>query len=279
MTATSADTTSSDAIEVAATFLADHARTPPQVGLILGTGLGELAGEIDVDAELPYELIPGFPSSTAPSHRGALLLGRLAGVPIAAMAGRLHCYEGYSPAQVAFPVRVMAALGASSLVVSNACGGMNPAYRGGDLMIVSDHVNLTFGNPLLGLKDSKHLDMSAPYDAALIDAALTIARRRDFVAHRGVYVGVLGPNYETRAEYRCFRRLGGDAVGMSTIHEVLAARREGLRVLAISVVTNECRPEALGHATSALVENVAAAAQPKVRAIIAGILPMLARIA
>ncbi len=264
-------------VEAAAAAIRRQGHPRPRVGIILGTGLSDFAHEIEAVLELPYESIPHFARPTAPTHRGALVLGRLAGVPLVALAGRFHAYEGHTPAQIAFPVRVLCELGVRTLIISNACGGINPDYRVGDLMLVEDQINLTFANPLVGPHDapgSRYPDMSLPFDRDLLAAAATIARREDFVCHRGVYVGVLGPNYETRAEYRMLRRLGGDAVGMSTVHEVIVARQCGLRVLAISVVTNECRPEDLEGANSQEVESVATAAAPKIRAIIHGIVTL-----
>jgi purine-nucleoside phosphorylase len=262
---------------VAAIRSSGHAQ--PRVGIILGTGLSGFTRELNAAFELPYEQIPHFAKATAPTHRGTLALGQLCGVPVAAMAGRFHGYEGHSAAQIAFPVRVLCELGAQTLIVSNACGGMNPEYRVGDLMLVEDQINFTFASPLVGSHDDglgpRCCDMSCPYDRSLLGAAAAIARREGFVAHLGVYAGVLGPNYETRAEYRMFRRLGADAVGMSTVHEVIAARQCGMRVLALSVVTNECRPEDLEGADSHEVESVASAAEPKVRAIIRGIVAAL----
>ena len=251
----------------------------PRVGIILGTGLGGLARQIDIDVCLNYAAIPHFPTSTAPGHRGQLVCGRLCGVPVVAMDGRVHLYEGYTPAEVAFGVRVMAALGIDLLIVSNACGGMNPGYRPGDVMVLDDHINFTFGNPLVRPhpKGVDCPDMSRPYDPRLIARALAIARRNNFVAHRGVYVGVTGPNYETRAEYRMFRRIGGDAVGMSTVPEVIMAVQSCLRVLALSIVTNICFPDRLQPADARQVIDVAAAAEPKLRAIVLGILEAEAR--
>jgi purine-nucleoside phosphorylase len=248
----------------------------PAAGIILGTGLGGLAGELDVDIELAAEAIPHFPRATAPGHRGALLCGALGGVPLVALQGRFHAYEGHAPDAIGFPVRVMAALGARALIVTSAAGGMHPDYRTGDVVILEDHVNLTFAGPLVGehagAAPERYLDMSRPYDRALADAAAAIARKRDFAAQRGVYVGVQGPNYETRAEYRFFRRLGGDVVGMSTVHEVIAARQCGMRVLGLSVVTNECRPDALARASGSAVERAAAQAVSKVAAIVRGVI-------
>ncbi len=260
--------------EAAAELIRRHCPLEPRFGVILGTGLGGWTEELAVAAQFDYETVPHFVPATAPTHRGALVLGEFSGTGVAAMSGRFHGYEGYSPAQIAFPVYVMAALGATTLLVSNACGGMNPHYRAGELMIVTDHVNLSWGSPLVGSQGASgphYVDMSCPYDPQLIQAGAAIARRGNFVAHQGVYVGVLGPNYETRAEYRLFRRLGGDAVGMSTVHEVIAARHCGMRVFAVSVVTNECRPDALGGTVSSEVEHVASGAETKVRALLGGL--------
>jgi purine-nucleoside phosphorylase len=268
-------TSTREQVATAAAAILSHGHARPRIGIILGTGLSGFADEIEAVLELPYDAIPHFARATAPTHRGALVLGDLAGVSLVAMAGRFHAYEWHTAAQIAFPVRVLCELGVETLIISNACGGMNPDYRVGDLMLVEDQINFTFANPLVGPHDeqlgARYPDMSQPFEPALLTLAADIARRENFVAHRGVYVGVLGPNYETRAEYRMFRRLGADAVGMSTVHEVIAARQCGLRVLALSVVTNECRPEDLEGADSHEVECVATAAAPKIRAIIRGI--------
>ncbi len=268
-------------IEAAATAILSQGHPRPRVGIILGTGLSSFADEIDAATVLPYTEIPYFEHTTAPTHRGALVLGHLAGVPLVALAGRFHSYEGYTPEQTTFPVRVLGELGVQTLIVSNACGGMNPDYRVGDVMLIEDQINFTFSRPLLNdrSQDSaakQHVDMSCPFERELLSRAAAIARRENFIAHRGVYVGVLGPNYETRAEYRMFRRLGGDVVGMSTVHEVIVARQCGMQVLALSVVTNECRPEDLEGAKSHEVECVATATAPKLRAIVRGIVSQLA---
>ena len=258
-------------VEAAAAAILSQGHPRPRVGVILGTGLSDFTHEIQSGLELPYEAIPHFARATAPTHRGTLVLGQLSGVPLVAiMAASMPEVTAAHPSGP----RIVR-LGVETLIISNACGGMNPDYRVGDLMLVEDQINLTFANPLVGPHDdhlgSRCPDMSRPFDPGLIDAAFAIARRENFRIHRGVYVGVLGPNYETRAEYRMFRRLGGDAVGMSTVHEVIAARQCGLRVLALSVVTNECRPEDLQGADSHEVESVATAAAPKVQAIIQGL--------
>jgi purine-nucleoside phosphorylase len=247
----------------------------PTIGIILGTGLGDLSSRLDVEARLSYESIPGFARATALGHRGAWVCGTLCGAGVVAMDGRLHGYEGYSAAQVTFPVRVMRALGVELLIISNACGGMNPNFRSGDVMIIEDHVNLTWDNPLVGPHDLNpglgYPDMSRPYDLDLIERACRIARQNGIVAHRGTYVGVLGPNFETRAEYRLLRAIGGDAVGMSTVWEVIVAAQCGLRVLGLSVVTNLCSPDRLQPTGGGQVAAIAASAEPKVRAIVLGI--------
>ncbi|MCE9557169.1 MAG: purine-nucleoside phosphorylase [Planctomycetes bacterium] len=248
----------------------------PKVGLILGTGLGAVAREIQAEASLDYASLPHFPHSTSISHAGQLVCGQLTGVPVVAMEGRFHAYEGYSQQQITFPVRVMRALGAEMLIVSNACGGMNPNYTSGDIVVIDDHINLLNGNPLIGVNDDtlgpRFPDMSAPYDRQLIERALEIARRENFAAHRGVYVAVTGPNLETRAEYRFLRTIGADVVGMSTVPEVIVAVHAGMRVLGLSVVTDLCLPDALKPAQIEEILAVAATAEPKLRKLVLGIL-------
>ena len=248
----------------------------PRVGIILGTGLGSLAQEIATEATIDYADIPHFPRATVVAHAGQLVCGKLLGMPVLAMEGRFHVYEGYTYQQVTFPVRVMKALGAELLIVSNACGGMNPHYAAGDIVVIEDHINLMSGNPLIGPNDDslgpRFPDMSAPYDRVLVDRALEIARRENFVAHKGVYVAVTGPNLETRAEYRFLRQIGADVVGMSTVPEVLVAVHAGMQVLGLSIVTNLCLPDALRPANIADILATAAAAEPKLRKIVLGIL-------
>ncbi len=252
----------------------------PEVGIILGTGLGSIAQEIITEASFEYSELPHFPESTVESHAGRLVCGRLSGVPIVAMEGRFHSYEGYTLKQVTFPVRVMRGLGAKTLFVSNACGGMNPFHRAGDIVLIEDHINLMNDNPLVGPNDDslgpRFPDMCAPYDEQLIEAALEIARNENFAAHRGVYVGVTGPNLETRAEYRFMRMIGGDVVGMSTVPEVLVAVHAGMRVLGLSVVTDLCLPDSLKPAKLEDILATAASAEPKLRAIVLGVLTRMA---
>jgi len=221
----------------------------PHAGIILGTGLGSLVKEIKEEASLEYEQIPHFPRSTAIGHRGRLMCGQLAGLPVLAMEGRFHMYEGYPLDQITLPVRVMKALGAKLLVVSNACGGMNPYFRSGDIMLIDDHINLLGANPLIGINDDRlgprFPDMCEPYDQKLIERALAVARRENIVAHRGVFVAVAGPNLETRAEYRFLRMIGADVVGMSTVPEVIVAVHAGLKTIGFSIVTDMCLADAL----------------------------------
>jgi len=238
-----------------------------RVGLILGTGLGRLAGEIEARETVPYGEIPGFPLSTVESHEGRLIAGTLRGVPVLAMQGRFHLYEGYSAHEVTLPVRVMAALGVETLVISNAAGGMNPLFRRGDLMLLTDHVNLQGANPLTGPNAEewgpRFPDMSEPYDRGLRDRAEAAALEAGIRLQQGVYVAVVGPNLESRAEYRFLRGIGGDAVGMSTVPEVIVARHMGLRCMAVSVITDECFPDALEPVSLADVLAAAAEAEPR----------------
>jgi purine-nucleoside phosphorylase len=244
----------------------------PRVGLILGSGLGGAAAAIRDPVTIPYEEIPHFARSTATSHAGQLVCGMLEEVPVVVMEGRMHAYEGYPLAQITFPVRVLARLGAGLLVVTNACGGLNPFFRSGDIMVIDDHINLMNDNPLVGINDDRlgprFPDMSAPYTPALVDRALEVARRENFAAHRGVYVAVTGPNLETRAEYRFLRGIGADVVGMSTVPEVIVAVHAGLRVLGLSVITDMCLPDALEVASVEKILGVARSAEPKLRAIV-----------
>ncbi len=263
-------------IEQAADAVRQHWPGRPRVGIILGTGLGSVTQLIDCEASLDYQNIPHFPQSTAISHVGRLVCGRLEGVPLVAMEGRFHAYEGYTHRQITFPVRVMKALGAELLIVSNACGGLNPQYARGDIMVIEDHINLLNGNPLIGPNHEelgpRFPDMCAPYDPLLIDRALEIARRENFAAHKGVYVAVTGPNLETRAEYRFLRCIGADVVGMSTVPEVIVAVHARMRVLGLSIITDICLPDALKPANIDEILATAAEAEPKLRKIVLGIL-------
>jgi purine-nucleoside phosphorylase len=230
-------------------YIKRYLRVTPEIGIILGTGLGNLSAQIKERVEVDYSRIPNFPVSTSIGHRGILVAGKIAGREVIAMEGRFHYYEGYSMQEVTYPVRVMKALGAQTLIVSNAAGGMNHDYKSGDLMIISDHINLMGDNPLRGPNDEslgpRFPDMIEPYSNGLVKLTITIAKRLNIRLHKGVYVGVAGPNLETRAEYRFLRNIGADAVGMSTVPEVIVGVHMGMKVLGISCITDECVPETL----------------------------------
>jgi purine-nucleoside phosphorylase len=248
----------------------------PAVGLVLGTGLGALAREIEESVAIPYPEIPYFPRSTVESHKGQLVCGKLVGHKVIAMEGRFHLYEGYTPSQVTFPIRVMKELGCRLLIVSNAAGGLNPLYEKGDLIVIEDHINLLGVNPLIGPNDDRlgprFPDMIEPYDRQLQNLALRVALEENIVAHRGVYVAVTGPNLETRAEYRFLRAIGADVVGMSTIPEVLVAVHAGLKVLGFSIATDMCLPDALEPVRIEEILAVANQAEAKLRTIVKGVL-------
>jgi len=268
-----------EAIEAAADVVRARFPAIPDAAIVLGTGLGALAKEIDVAATIEYSDIPGFPLSTVESHAGRLLCGSLGGKTVVAMQGRFHRYEGYSLQQVTFPVRVLHALGARTLLVSNACGGMREEWGPGDLMLIADHINLLGDNPLIGENDDRlgprFPDMSAPYDAELRAFARAVARERGIELREGVYVAVTGPNLETRAEYRMLRRLGADVVGMSTVPEVIVAVQGGMRVLGVSIITDQCIPETLVPAALATILATAGRAEPKLTALVRGVLERL----
>ena len=261
-----------DNIREASQAIAGRVKTKPTVGIILGTGLGGLTEDIEPEALIPYEDIPHFPQPTVASHAGRLVCGRLGGEPVIAMEGRFHFYEGYSMKEVTFPVRVLRDLGAHTLVISNASGGMNPQYRKGDIVIIEDHVNLMGDNPLVGPNDDRlgprFPDMCEPYDRDLIELASRVALEEGIRTHTGVYVAVAGPNLETRAEYRFLRAIGCDNVGMSTVPEVLVAVHAGMRVLGLSIVTDICLPDALAPAKIEEIIAVANEADKKLRTIV-----------
>jgi purine-nucleoside phosphorylase len=268
-------------ISEAADFIRDRYSTAPRVGMILGTGLGGLSAQIRLDAAIPYAEIPHFPTSTVESHAGRLACGSLAGIPLLAMEGRFHYYEGYSLAQVTFPVRVMKALGAEVLIVTNAAGGMNRSYSLADIVVIDDHINLMPDNPLRGANDDslgpRFPDMSAPYDRELSATALRAAQELSIPCRSGVFVAVLGPNLETRAEYRMLRNLGADVVGMSTVPEVIVAAHAGMRTLAFSVVTDMCLPDALEPVAIEKILAVAARGGEHLSRLIPRVLEQLAR--
>lgn len=268
-----------DRIQDAATVVREVAALKPEIGIILGTGLGGLANEIELDTAIPYEDIPGFPLSTVESHAGRLLLGHLGKRAVVAMQGRFHRYEGYDLGEVTFPVRVMHALGARTLIVSNACGGMNPLWAPGDLVLLSDHINLLGDNPLIGPNDERlgprFPDMSAPYDPELRALARAAALELGIILREGVYVAVAGPNLETRAEYRMLRGIGADVVGMSTVPEVIVAAHEGLRTVGISIITDQCLPDALEPADISRIIDTARRAEPSLSRLISRLVERL----
>jgi purine-nucleoside phosphorylase len=251
----------------------------PRIGIVLGSGLGNLAEEIVAEKEIAYSDIPHFPVSTVEGHRGKLIFGTLNGQPVAVLSGRFHYYEGYSPEQVVFPIRVLKFLGVETLLLSNAAGGMNARFRVGDLMIIHDHISFFIVNPLLGRNESqlgpRFPDMSEPYSKSLIQKAKAIAGRLDIQLHEGVYAGVTGPTFETRAEYKFLHLAGGDAVGMSTVQEVIAARHIGMSVFAISVITDLGIREEDNIITHEEVLAAAAAAEPKLTALFRGLVSEL----
>jgi purine-nucleoside phosphorylase len=265
-----------EAIAAAVSTIRDHTDWEPDVAIILGTGLGRLAERIDRVAEVGYDGIPHFPLSTVESHDGRLLFGTLGGRRVVAMQGRFHVYEGYSQQQIVFPVRVMQALGAGTLVVSNACGGMDPLWTPGDLMLIADHINLLGGSPLIGPNDPKvgprFPDMSRAYDPDLRRLAREAARDLKLVLREGVYVAVPGPNLETPAEYRFLRTIGADVVGMSTVPEVIAAVHMGMPVLGISIITDACLPDALEPVNIDQIIATAGKAEPALTQLVEAVL-------
>jgi purine-nucleoside phosphorylase len=264
------------AIDAAVRAIRARSALVPDVAIILGTGLGGLAKAMQVEATIAYDAIAGFPLSTVESHSGKLLLGTLGGRRVVAMQGRFHRYEGYSLQQVTFPVRVLQSLGARTLVVSNACGGMHPLWAPGDIMLIADHINLLGDNPLIGPNDAtlgpRFPDMSTTYDADLRALAKAVALEKGFALREGVYAAVQGPNLETRAEYRMLRAMGADVVGMSTVPEVIVARHGGMRVLGCSIITDQCLPDALEAASLDRILAVAAKAEPRLTALVQGVL-------
>jgi purine-nucleoside phosphorylase len=259
-------------IEEAVEHVRGHGDWNPEVGVVLGTGLGALITDIKIEHAIDYAEIPHFPVSTVESHSGRLVFGRLQGRSVMAMQGRFHYYEGYTMEQVTFPIRVMQKMGVDTLIVSNACGGMNPGYRRGDLMRLDDHINLIGENPLRGPNldelGPRFPDMSEPYDRGLGALADRVALEAGIRLHVGVYVAVAGPNLETRAEYRFLRTIGADVVGMSTVPEVIVARHANMRVLGVSIVTDECFPDSLEPVDVETIIRVAGEAEPRMTRVI-----------
>lgn len=266
-------------IEEAAAVVRSRFAATPDVAIILGTGLGRLAAEIDAIAKIEYHEIPGFPLSTVESHEGRLLCGTLAGKTVIAMQGRFHRYEGYDLQQVTLPVRALGALGARTLIVSNACGGMHPLWNAGDLVLLADHLNLLLDNPLIGPADERigprFPDLSAPYDGELRALARSAALELGITLREGVYAAVPGPSLETRAEYRMLRALGADVVGMSTVPEVIAAVQGGMRVLGLSLITDLCLPDALEPASIERIIATAGAAEPSLTRLVTAVVERL----
>ncbi|HEY2377150.1 MAG TPA: purine-nucleoside phosphorylase [Gemmatimonadaceae bacterium] len=266
-------------VDEAAAAVRERFARRPEVAIVLGTGLGRLGAEIDTSVTIEYAEIPSFPLSTVESHAGRLLCGTLAGKTVVAMQGRFHRYEGYTLQQVTFPIRVLHALGARTLVVSNACGGMHPLWQAGDLMLIADHINLLGDNPLVGPNDDRlgprFPDMSDAYDAELRAVARAVALEAGIQLREGVYVAVSGPNLETRAEYRFLRAIGADVVGMSTVPEVIVAKHAGMRVLGVSIITDMCLPDHLEPATVEKIIAVANGAEPRLTQLVAGVLERL----
>jgi len=268
-----------DQIEETVRVIRERVSAAPEIGVILGTGLGGLGAKIEEPQALPYETIPHFPRSTVEGHKGQLVFGTLRGKPVVVMEGRFHCYEGYTPAEVTYPVRVMKALGAGTLIVSNAAGGMNPSYKAGELMAISDHINLMGVNPLVGPNDERlgvrFPDLCDLYDPRILSLAEKIAREEKIPLRRGVYAAVLGPNLETRAEYKFLRLIGADAVGMSTVPEALVAVHSRMRVFAVSCITDLCVPETLKPACIEEIIKIAAAAEPKLTTLISKLIEQI----
>ena len=261
-----------ETIDAAAAFLKARTDFHPDFGIVLGTGLGGFAEEIEAELTVPFDEIPGFVKSTATSHAGNLVLGTLGGQRIMAMQGRVHFYEGYSMQEITLPVRVMRAMGCHSLVMSNAVGGMNPQWGPGEIAVITDHINLMGDNPLIGPNDDdlgpRFPDMSEPYDRNYVDRLVKIGRELGAPVHKGVFVAVAGPNLETAAEYRMLRGMGADVVGMSLVPENLVAVHGGMRVLALSVITDLCLPDALKAAKVEEIIAVANAAEPTLRKLV-----------
>ncbi|MDR3012433.1 MAG: purine-nucleoside phosphorylase [Chitinispirillales bacterium] len=255
-----------DMIQESKAFIESKTSIKPKYGIILGTGLGRLADSIGKETVIPYEEIPHFPLSTVETHAGKLILGTIAGKSVVAMQGRFHYYEGYDMQQIAFPVRVMKFLGVETLIVSNACGGINPLFPPGTIMAITDHINLLPGNPLIGANDPRigirFPDMCEPYSDELIELAVKVAMENKIRLERGVYSAMTGPMLETRAEYRMLKILGADVIGMSTVPEVIAAVHAGIKVLGFSVITDSCLPDALEPCDIKKIIAVADKAEP-----------------
>jgi len=266
-------------LEESIAYLRQQTQWEPHVAVVLGSGLQRLADACEHEHAIPYHEIPHMPRSTAPSHRGLLLFGTWSGVPVVIMQGRVHYYEGYSMQQVTYGVRLLRALGVQTLVLTNAAGALNPLFRRGDVMLIADHINLMGDSPLIGPNDDtlgpRFPDMSDPYSERLRAIARTVALENRILLREGVLVAVHGPNLETKAEYRFLRAIGADAVGMSTVPETIAAVHSGMQVLAFSILTDECFPDALRAVTAEEIIAAAEEAAPKLERIVSGVLPHL----
>ena len=266
-------------IEETLSVIRSHTKDDYPIGIILGTGLGGLVKEINVQHKIDYSDLPHFPLSTVESHHGNLIFGSIADKKVVAMQGRFHYYEGYTMQQITYPVRVMKFLGVKTLLVSNACGGMNPSYRKGDIMLMADHINLLGDNPLIGPNEDelgpRFPDMSEPYSKELINLAEKAASENKIKVQKGIYVAVPGPNLETKAEYKFLRETGADVVGMSTIPENIVANHMGMKVMGISIVTDECFPETLKPVNVEEIIATAMAAEPKMTLIMKEVIKRL----
>lgn len=261
-----------ESIEKAVEIIRKQSDLVPEAGIILGSGLGGLVKEIEIEADIPYEDIPGFPLSTVEFHAGKFILGKLRGKNVVAMQGRFHVYEGYSQKHITFPVRVMKFLGAGTLVISNVSGGLNPTFRRGDIMILDDHINLLGDNPLIGPNDDsigpRYPDMYDTYTPELIEKVKQIANSENIDVKQGVYASMTGPSLETRAEYRMLQLIGADAIGMSTVPEVIVGVHMDMRILALSVITDMCIPEMLKPVDISEILKTAGEAEPKLTKLI-----------
>jgi purine-nucleoside phosphorylase len=265
--------------DAAVAAIREHSARVPRVGIVLGTGLGGLADEVVGQQVISYEQIPGFPAATVESHSGRLVLGSLGETPVVVMQGRFHKYEGYSLQEATFPIRVLKRLGVETLIVSNVSGGMNPLWRAGELVLIDDHINMLGDSPLVGPNEDsfgpRFPDMSEPYDRGLQQVAMTAAMELGIRLHRGVYVAWTGPALETRAEYRMLRSMGADLVGMSTVPEVTVARHMAMPVLGLSIITDECFPDALEVAVLSEIIANAQKAEPDLTRLIAHVVAQL----
>lgn len=266
-------------VRMAAEFVSERINVDPEIGLMTGTGLGGSIGSLESEVAINFSDIPNFPVSTVVSHAGRLVTGLLHGRPVMVLQGRFHLYEGYSPLEVTFPVRVLQTLGVRSLIVTNAAGGLNPSFGAGDFMLIHDHINLTGENPLIGKNEDvwglRFPDMSRAYSPRLIDIAISTAGKRGIRLRKGVYVGLKGPSLETPAETRFIRQIGGDAVGLSTIMEVIAGVHAGMEVLGLSTITNVNNPDRPEPATVEEIIAVAEAAAPRLADLLSGVIKEL----